>query len=192
MKKVLFIILIGLIFACSNEPEVELDVNTTTDLEAKSLKTIPPTATPVPEPTATPVPEPTATPVPEPAEYSLNLEFTTKKLPLYSFIYLNDFGLEILNSGGLEEGPIKAKWSFYNIENLLIWEKDFDLKYVEGKTEETLGGEKVNFWLSPGEYSWPSVQVIIVTERLFSKSFISINGGENIPFFDISVTGNTY
>ena len=66
MKKVLFIILIGLIFACSNEPEVELDVNTTTDLEAKSLKTIPPTATPVPEPTATPVPEPTATPVPEP------------------------------------------------------------------------------------------------------------------------------
>ena len=208
MKKVLFIILIGLIFACSNEPEVELDVNTTTDLEAKSLKTIPPTATPVPEPTATPVPEPTATPVPEPtatpvpeptatpvpepAEYSLNLEFTTKKLPLYSFIYLNDFGLEILNSGGLEEGPIKAKWSFYNIENLLIWEKDFDLKYVEGKTEETLGGEKVNFWLSPGEYSWPSVQVIIVTERLLSKSFISINGGENIPFFDISVTGNAY
>jgi len=74
----------------------------------------------------------------------------------------------------------------------LIWEKDFDLKYVEGKTEETLGGEKVNFWLSPGEYSWPSVQVIIVTERLLSKSFISINGGENIPFFDISVTGNTY
>jgi len=184
MKKVLFILLIGLIFACSNEPEIELDVNTTTDLEAKSLKTIPPTATTVPEPTATPVP---AAP-----EYSLNLEFTTKKLPLYSFIYLNDFGLEILNSGGLEEGPIKAKWSFYNIENLLIWEKDFDLKYVEGKTEETLDGEKVNFWLSPGEYSWPSVQVIIVTERLFSKSFISINEGENIPFFDISVTGNTY
>jgi len=192
MKKVLFILLIGLIFACSNEPEVELDVNTTTDLEAKSLKTIPPTATPVPEPTAAPVPEPTATPVPAAPEYSLNLEFTTKKLPLYSFIYLNDFGLEILNSGGLEEGPIKAKWSFYNIENLLIWEKDFDLKYVEGKTEETLDGEKVNFWLSPGEYSWPSVQVIIVTERLFSKSFISINEGENIPFFDISVTGNTY
>ena len=74
----------------------------------------------------------------------------------------------------------------------MIWEKDFDLKYVEGKTEETLDGEKVNFWLSPGEYSWPSVQVIIVTERLFSKSFISINEGENIPFFDISVTGNTY
>ena len=181
MKRILLILLIGLVLGCASEvtPISEIDIEAT--IEAKVVQKL-----------EDKKPEPTATPVPEPAEYSLNLEFTTKKLPLYSFIYLNDFGLEILNSGGLEEGPIKAKWSFYNIENLLIWEKDFDLKYVEGKTEETLGGEKVNFWLSPGEYSWPSVQVIIVTERLLSKSFISINGGENIPFFDISVTGNTY
>ena len=178
MKKILFITLIGLIFACSSEPELEMDVNTTTDLEVKSLKTIPPTT----------IPAPTATAIPAP-EYSLNLEFTTKKLSLYSFIYLNDFDLEILNSGGLEEGPIKAKWSFYNRENLLTWEKDFDLKYIEGETEKTLDGEKVNFWLSAGENSWPSVQVIIpVQQRLYAKSYISINGGENIPFFEISAS----
>ena len=210
MKKILFITLIGLIFACSSEPELEMDVNTTTDLEVKSLKTIPtttipaptattipaPTATAIPAPTATAIPAPTATAIPAPTataipapEYSLNLEFTTKKLSLYSFIYLNDFDLEILNSGGLEEGPIKAKWSFYNRENLLTWEKDFDLKYIEGETEKTLDGEKVNFWLSAGENSWPSVQVIIpVQQRLYAKSYISINGGENIPFFEISAS----
>ncbi|MEC7880546.1 MAG: hypothetical protein VX590_00935 [Chloroflexota bacterium] len=184
MKKILFIILIGLIFGCAREtaPPPEVDIDATVEawvgIELEEKK---------PEPTATPVPEPTATP-----KYSLNLEFTTKKLPLYSFIYLNDFGLEILNSGGLEDGPVKAKWSFYNKEDLLVWEKDFDLAYIDGKTEKTLDGEIVNSWLSADENSWPSVQVIIVAERLLAKSFISINGGENIPFFNISVTGNTY
>ena len=180
MKKILFIMLIGLIFGCSSEPEVEMVADTTVDLEAKSLKTaaIPPTPTP--------------TAIPPTPEYSINLEFATKMLPLYSFIYLNDFGLEILNSGGLEDGPVKAKWSFYNKEDFLIWEKDFDLIYIDGKTEKTLDGKTVNYWLSAGENSWPSVQVVIVTERLFSSSFISINGGNKIPFFNINVSGNTY
>jgi len=192
MKKILFIMLIGLIFGCSSEPEVEMVANTTVDLEAKSLKTtaIPPTPTAIP-PTPTAIP-PTPTAIPPTPEYSINLEFANKMLPLYSFIYLNDFGLEILNSGGLEDGPVKAKWSFYNKEDFLIWEKDFDLIYIDGKTEKTLDGKIVNYWLSAGENSWPSVQVILVTERLFSRSFISINGGDNIPFFDINVSGNTY
>ena len=171
MKKILFIMLIGLIFGCSSEPEAEMVANTTVDLEAKSLKT---------------------TAIPPTPEYSINLEFATKMLPLYSFIYLNDFGLEILNSGGLEDGPVKAKWSFYNKEDFLIWEKDFDLVYIDGKTEKTLDGKTVNYWLSAGENSWPSVQVVIVTERLFSSSFISINGGDKMPFFNINVSGNTY
>ena len=58
--------------------------------------------------------------------------------------------------------------------------------------EKTLDGKTVNYWLSAGENSWPSVQVVIVTERLFSSSFISINGGNKIPFFNINVSGNTY
>ena len=140
---------------------------------------------------ATAIP-PTPTAIPPTPEYSINLEFANKMLPLYSFIYLNDFGLEILNSGGLEDGPVKAKWSFYNKEDFLIWEKDFDLIYIDGKTEKTLDGKTVNYWLSAGENSWPSVQVVIVTERLFSSSFISINGGDKMPFFNINVSGNTY
>ncbi|MQG04252.1 MAG: hypothetical protein FI674_00695, partial [SAR202 cluster bacterium] len=64
MKKILFIMLIGLIFGCSSEPEAEMVANTTVDLEAKSLKTtaIPPTPTAIPPtPTAIP-PTPTAIP----------------------------------------------------------------------------------------------------------------------------------
>ena len=181
MKKILFIMLIGLLLGCSRETEPipEVDVDATIEawvgIELEEEK---------PEPTATTVPP---TPTPEPApEYSLNLEFSTKKYSLYDFVYLNDFNLEILNSGGQEEGDIKAKWTFYNRENLLTWEKEFDLKYIEGSTEKTLDGKKVNFWLSPGKYSWPSVQVIVpVQQRLYSKSYLSINGGENIPLFEI-------
>ena len=194
MKKILFIIFIGLIIGCSRETEPipEVDVDATIEawvgieLEEKkpepTATTVPPT--PTPEPTATTVP-PTPTPEPTP-EYSLNLEFSTKKYSLYDFVYLNDFNLEILNSGGQEEGDIKAKWTFYNRENLLTWEKEFDLKYIEGSTEKTLDGKKVNFWLSPGKYSWPFVQVIVpVQQRLYAKSYLSINGGENIPLFEI-------
>ena len=207
MKKILFIMLIGLLLGCSRETEPipEVDVDATIEawvgIELEEEKpeptatTVPPA--PTPEPTATTVPpatttEPTATtvppaPTPEPApEYSLNLEFSTKKYSLYDFVYLNDFNLEILNSGGQEEGDIKAKWTFYNRENLLTWEKEFDLKYIEGSTKKTLDGKKVNFWLSPGKYSWPFVQVIVpVQQRLYAKSYLSINGGENIPLFEI-------
>ena len=181
MKKILFIMLIGLLLGCSRETEPipEVDVDATIEawvgIELEEEK---------PEPTATTVPP---APTPEPApEYSLNLEFSTKKYSLYDFVYLNDFNLEILNSGGQEEGDIKAKWTFYNRENLLTWEKEFDLKYIEGSTKKTLDGKKVNFWLSPGKYSWPFVQVIVpVQQRLYTKSYLSINGGENIPLFEI-------
>ena len=172
MKKILFIMLIGLLLGCSRETEPipEVDVDATIEawvgIELEEEK-----------------PEPTPTPEPE---YSLNLEFSTKKYSLYDFVYLNDFNLEILNSGGQEEGDIKAKWTFYNRENLLTWEKEFDLKYIEGLTEKTLGGKKVNFWLSPGKYSWPFVQVIVpIQQRLYAKSYLSINGGEDIPLFEI-------
>ena len=181
MKKILFIMLIGLLLGCSRETEpiAEVDVDATIEawvgIELEEKK---------PEPTATTVP-PTPTPEPTP-EYSLNLEFSTKKYSLYDFIYLNDFNLEILNSGGQAEGDIKAKWTFYNRENLLTWEEEFDLKYIEGSTEKTLDGKKVNFWLSPGKYSWPFVQVIVpVQQRLYAKSYLSINGGEDIPLFEI-------
>ena len=194
MKKILFIMLIGLLLGCSRETEPipEVDVDATIEawvgIELEEEKpeptatTVPPT--PTPEPTTTTVPP---TPTPEPApEYSLNLEFSTKKYSLYDFVYLNDFNLEILNSGGQAEGDIKAKWTFYNRENLLTWEKEFDLKYIEGSTEKTLDGKKVNFWLSPGKYSWPFVQVIVpVQQRLYAKSYLSINGGEDIPLFEI-------
>ncbi len=71
MKRILLILLIGLVLGCASEvtPISEIDIEAT--VEAKVVQKLEdkkpePTATPVPEPTATPVPEPTATPVPEP------------------------------------------------------------------------------------------------------------------------------
>ncbi|MBN33035.1 MAG: hypothetical protein CL906_03825, partial [Dehalococcoidia bacterium] len=69
MKKILFIMLIGLLLGCSRETEPipEVDVDATIEawvgIELEEEKPEP-TATPEPEPTATPEPEPTTTPEP--------------------------------------------------------------------------------------------------------------------------------
>ena len=87
-----------------------------------------------------------------------------------------------------------------NLSNIFVKDSCSNLKnlhqigFLENCVAQlrTLDGKTVNYWLSAGENSWPSVQVVIVTERLFSSSFISINGGNKIPFFNINVSGNTY
>ena len=89
MKKLLFILIIGLSIGCAGEtaPAQEVDIDATVEARvAKELEEKNPEPTSTPEPTATPKPEPTPTPKPKPTP-TPEPEPTATPVPEPSIVY---------------------------------------------------------------------------------------------------------